>query len=39
MIDPHDLSLFRFVETAEQAWELIQAHYAQEAAPAEAEDA
>ena len=36
VIDPHDLSLFRFVETAEQAWDLIQAHYAQETAAAEA---
>lgn len=27
MIDPHDLNIFRFVETAEQAWDVIQRHY------------
>jgi uncharacterized protein (TIGR00730 family) len=35
MVDGHDLRLFRFVETAEQAWEVIQRHYAE----AEAADA
>ncbi|MEK0085514.1 TIGR00730 family Rossman fold protein [Benzoatithermus flavus] len=36
MIDPHDLNIFRFVETAEQAWEVIRRHYGDiepEAAP------
>ena len=28
MIGPHDLELFRFVETAEEAWELLDAEYA-----------
>lgn len=27
MISPMDLELFRFVETAEQAWEILEAHY------------
>ena len=35
MVDGHDLRLIRFVETAEQAWEVIQRHYAE----AEAADA
>lgn len=34
VIDPRDLGLFRFVETAEEAWALIQRHYAEaDAAP------
>jgi uncharacterized protein (TIGR00730 family) len=36
VVDPHDLGIFRFVETAEQAWEVIQRHYA-EAPAAEAD--
>ncbi len=28
VIDEHDLTIFRFVETAEQAWEAIRQHYA-----------
>jgi uncharacterized protein (TIGR00730 family) len=27
VVDPHDLGLFSFVETAEQAWERIERHY------------
>jgi hypothetical protein len=27
MISPMDLELFRFVETAEEAWDILQAHY------------
>ena len=27
MISPMDLELFRFVETAEEAWEILEAHY------------
>lgn len=36
VIDPHDLRLFSFVETAEQAWDHIQRHYAQADATADA---
>jgi predicted Rossmann-fold nucleotide-binding protein len=28
VIDQHDLAIFRFVETAEQAWQAIREHYA-----------
>lgn len=28
VVDPEDLGLFRFVETAEAAWSIIEAHYA-----------
>ncbi len=28
VIDDHDLAIFRFVETAEQAWQVIREHYA-----------
>jgi hypothetical protein len=27
VIDEHDLAIFRFVETAEQAWQAIRDHY------------
>jgi hypothetical protein len=27
MISPHDLQLFRFVETAEEAWAALEAEY------------
>ena len=27
VINPADLKLFRYVETAEEAWDVIQAHY------------
>jgi uncharacterized protein (TIGR00730 family) len=30
VIDPEDLRIFRYVETAEQAWEIIERHYAAE---------
>jgi uncharacterized protein (TIGR00730 family) len=33
VVDPHDLNIFRFVETAEQAWEVIQRHYAEPEPP------
>ena len=33
MISPEDLNLFRFVETAEEAWEVLAAHYGFDAAP------
>ena len=36
VIDPRDLNLFRFVETAEAAWELIQRYYAEADAAAAA---
>jgi uncharacterized protein (TIGR00730 family) len=28
VVDPHDLGIFRFVETADEAWAVIQRHYA-----------
>ncbi len=31
MIDPDDLTIFRYVETAEEAWQMILRHYAGEA--------
>lgn len=31
VIDAHDLAIFRFVETAEQAWQIIREHYATQA--------
>ena len=39
MISPMDIHLFHFVESAEEAWDLLQAHYAFEPRPDKSEDA
>jgi predicted Rossmann-fold nucleotide-binding protein len=33
VISPNDLSLFRFVETAEEAWDYVEAWYREQKAP------
>jgi uncharacterized protein (TIGR00730 family) len=35
LISPEDMQLFSYVETAEQAWELLASHYGYDAAPTE----